>query len=93
MPTLVNGCLSATIDLLRGCRQGDPIATYLLILSIEILLSRLEKSKLILPWTSKKELEHHLEEYADDLSIFLQFLGLKHNKMQFEEIIRILKDF
>ena len=27
--TLVNGCLSAAIDLLRDCRQGDPIAAYL----------------------------------------------------------------
>ena len=73
--TLVNGCLSAAIDLLRGCRQGDPIAAYLFILSVEILLRRLEKSKFISPWTSKKGLEHLLEGYADDLSIFLKFLG------------------
>ena len=36
--TLVNGHLGEIIELLRGCRQGDPIARYLFILAIEILL-------------------------------------------------------
>ena len=42
---------------------------------------------------TQKGLEHLLEGYADDLSIFLQFLGYKGDIMQFEEIIRILKEF
>ena len=39
--TLVNGHLGEIIELLRGCRQGDPIAGYLFILTIEILLIKL----------------------------------------------------
>ena len=42
---------------------------------------------------SKKGLEHLLEGYADDLSIFLRFLGYKQDKMQLEDILRILKNF
>ena len=47
--TLVNGCLGDTINLERGCRQGDPIAGYLFILAIEILLLKLFASKDITP--------------------------------------------
>ena len=51
--TLVNECLSATINLLRGCRHGAPVAAYLFILSVEILLRRLNTSKKISAWRSK----------------------------------------
>ena len=45
--TLVNGHLGEVIRLLRGCRQGDPIAGYLFILAIEILLFKLRSLSLI----------------------------------------------
>ena len=91
--TLVNGCLSAVIYLLWGCRQGDPIAAYLFILSVEIMLRKLDNSKVISPWTSCKGLEHFQEGYTDDLSIFLKFLGIESDKVQFNEILTIIREF
>ena len=35
--TVVNGHISTPFDIKRGCRQGDPISGYLLILVMEML--------------------------------------------------------
>ena len=91
--TLVNGCLGDIIDLERGCRQGDPVAGYLFILAIEVLLLKLFASKNITPWTSKKNLQTMAEGYADDLTLLLKSLGFEQDLKQLKEILDILDHF
>ena len=69
---VINHCgnCSNSFDIGRGCRQGDPIASYLFILCIEILAHKLRTASNIRPF-SHKNVSHLLEIYADDLTIFL----------------------
>ena len=60
---------------------------------MEILLRRLNTSKAISAWRSKKGLEHLQEGYADDLTLFLRFLGIEKDKAQFNEILNVLAHF
>ena len=39
------GNISSYFDILRGCRQGDPIASLLFILSIEVLCIKLRSTE------------------------------------------------
>ena len=64
--TLVNGYLSMKILLERGCHQGDPIASYLFILAIEVLMLRIFNYKDIHPWKSLKNNSHLQDGYADN---------------------------
>ena len=71
----------------RGCRQGDPIAAYLFILSIEILACKLRND----PKVSGFEIGSYtklLEIYADDMTIFL-----KPTQNNLREIMTILDRF
>lgn len=43
--TVVNGNISISFDVKRGCRQGDPISGYLFILLMEILALLLKKKE------------------------------------------------
>ena len=47
--TLVNGYLSMKILPERGCRQGNPVARYLFILAIKVLMLRIFNCKDIHP--------------------------------------------
>ena len=78
----INHCgnVSAPFVIGRGCRQGDPIASYLFIISIEILAHRLRNDPKILGFSIGNNLKHLLEIYADDLSIFLE-LGMKISEL------------
>ena len=69
---VVNHCgnSSKSFNIGRGCRQGDPIASYLFIICVEILAHRLRTNRNIESFTHNN-LSHLLEIYADDLSIFL----------------------
>lgn len=91
--TLVNGHLGEIIELLRGCRQGDPIAGYLFILAIEILLIKLRSTTTIHPWTSRKGIKLLIEGYADDLTLLLRSLGLRMDIHQVKEVLKILDGF
>ena len=43
---LINGMEGPTFNISRGIRQGDPLAPFLFLLAIEVLLTRLNKTKL-----------------------------------------------
>ena len=69
----INHCgnISNKFDIGRGCRQGDPIASYLFIICIEVLAHKLRTEKKIESFKIGSS-SHALELYADDCSIFLQ---------------------
>ena len=70
---VVNHCgnISQKMNICRGARQGDPIASYLFIISIEILAYKLRSDQGIKGF-KVNNLVHLLEIYADDCSIFLE---------------------
>jgi hypothetical protein len=81
------GNISEFFNVARGCRQGDPIAAALFVLSIEILCIKLRSS----PSVSGYKIENReilLSLYADDCSIFLEY-----NANNLENAIMILNDF
>ena len=90
--TLVNKYLSMKILLEGGCSQGDPVACYLFILAIEVMMLRIFSCADIYLWKSIKNNFHLQDRYADDLSIFLRRLN-SSNKRQTDEILKILKKF
>ena len=71
--TVVNRNISLPFDVKRGCRQGDPISRYLFILVMEILALLLKKSSNAKPYRTKFGLEHFIDMYADDLSVYLEY--------------------
>ena len=69
---VVNHCgnISDSFLIKRGCRQGDPIACYLFIISIEFLAHRLRED-IDIEGFQFEGFSHLLEIYADDLTCFL----------------------
>ena len=79
--SVINHCgnISESFHIGRGCRQGDPIASFLFILSIEILAHKLREDGRIEGFCIQTKLQnktidlnHLLEIYADDLTIFMK---------------------
>ena len=70
--TLVNGYLSLAILLERSCNQGDPVAGYLFILTIGVLMLRIAESTKIKLWISHKNNFHLQDCYVNDPFIFLE---------------------
>ena len=70
---VINHCgnISKRFEIARGCRQGDPIASYLFILCIEILAHKIRSSENI-EGISLGNTKHLIEIYADDLSVYLE---------------------
>ena len=69
--TLVNGYLSLKMLLEHGCCQGDPIAGYLCILAIEILLLHITNHLENYPRKSTKENQHLADGYIDILTYLI----------------------
>ena len=69
---VINHCgnISKSFSIGRGCRQGDPIASYLFILCIEILAIKMRNDPQITGFKIGN-MRHLLEIYADDLTVFL----------------------
>ena len=100
---VINHCgnISESFSIGRGCRQGDPIASYLFILCIEILAHRLRADDEVQGLNlsagdgdrddgthPQHNLHHLLEIYADDLTIFIA-----PNRQNLYNVINILNDF
>ena len=86
---VINHCgnISKKFDIQRGCRQGDPIASYLFIMTIEILAHKLRTEKKIVGFKIGN-ISQLLELYADDCSIFLE-----PNSTNLRETCIILNNF
>jgi len=65
------GTATSYFDLLRGCRQGDPISAYLFILVIEVFFQMVRNNSLI-EGLKILDFEHKFTSYADDSTFFLQ---------------------
>ena len=70
------GYLSSEISIERGCRQGDPIATYLFLLEAEIL-SLLIKVNVHIMGIKINNTEFKLTQFADDTTLMLD--GTTHS--------------
>ena len=55
----------------RGCRQGDPIASYILILCVEILACRIRQNNLIKGINSDTNKDIKLSEFPNDTTLIL----------------------
>ena len=68
---IVNGHLSDSFELQRGCSQGDPISPYLFILCSELLTLALKEDRTI-KGIEMNNKERKCSQYADDTSVFLK---------------------
>ena len=75
----------------KGRRQGDLVTDYLFILSIEILLRKINDSE-VAPWKPRKGVQQLLEGYTDDLTIVLKLIGNKQDEVHLKKVIEIYKN-
>jgi len=86
------GNISKTINIERGCRQGDPIASLLFILCIEILLIKIRTSDKVQPFKLTYQfnplrlatINKYMEGFADDIT-----LSIENNR---ESIVGVTKE-
>ena len=82
-----NGFLSSTIELHRGCRQGDPLSPYVFVLCAEILSHVIRESGDVRGIDVHGE-EFKVSQYADDTTLLLD-----EDQQSIVSVIRILKWF
>ena len=82
-----NGHLSETINLGRGCRQGDPISPYLFVLAVELLGETFRENTEIVGITIHGQ-EQKISQFADDTTLFM-----KYNERNLRSCMYILNDF
>ena len=66
------GHLSEMFNILVGCRQGDPVASPLFLITVEILCIKLRTFSKI-EWFTAGNIKVLLSLYADDMTIFLAY--------------------
>ena len=82
-----NGNLSRFFNLERGCRQGDPLAPYIFILTVELLAISIKQNVNIKGITVKGR-ENKLGQYADD-----SFLTLDGTEKTLKESMSTIDKF
>jgi hypothetical protein len=68
---IVNGQASDWFKIGRGCRQGDPVSSYLYVLCAEILANMIRENDSI-KGTNINNDEHKISQYADDTELTLE---------------------
>ena len=81
------GNLTRLFDILRGARQGDPIASPLFVLSIEVLCIKIRNARSVMPFKINNT-SVLMSLFADDMSIFL-----KYDENNLRAAVKILSDF
>ena len=84
---VVNGKVSSSFYVKRGCRQGDPISPYLFILCVEILACKIREDKDI-KGLNISDTEYKISQFADDTSFTLQ-----GDKQSYEKLFLTLDSF
>ena len=84
---IVNGTVSAKIQIERGCRQGDPISPYLFILCAELLACKIRTDEEI-RGIKLHDTEYKVNQFADDTSFTLE-----GDQQSFEKLFTTLKEF
>ena len=84
---IVNGCTSSWFNIQRGCRQGDPISSYIFVLCVEILATMIRENNDI-KGININGCEQKLSQYADDTEF-----TLNGDKKSFESCINTLEFF
>ena len=84
---IINGKVSKSFEIQRGCRQGDPISPYLFVLCSEILAVRIRAEKSI-KGINILDNEFKINQFADDTSFTLQ-----GEKESYEKLFKTLKEF
>ena len=85
----INHCgnISKRFDIGRGCRQGDPIAPYLFIISVELLAHKLRNDPSVQGF-SFGNITNVLDLYADDMTIYLS-----PSEQNLKNVLKIIKNF
>jgi hypothetical protein len=68
---LVNGNVTSWFHVQKGCRQGDPISSYLFVICVEILAIMIRENKDIKGIKIGKT-ENKISQYADDTEVLLE---------------------
>jgi len=90
------GNISKRIQIGRGCRQGDPIASLLFILCIEILLIKIRTSDKVKPFKmtyklnpfKEETVNKYMEGFADDIT-----LSIENSVESLQGVTNIIENF